>query len=239
MSMSATLTLRGLVNYKPDLFDNMVLPTPPSYTDLGVLPSQVREAWTINKPDLVDFLCFQTEGMSLAIPDYVYLKKAIATWSKAHIQEWQRMFDTLFYKYNPLWNKDFTVTEREETNRDKTDNEGTAGTVESGGNVTDYTHGYDGGNSTEHDPMAPSTTVANIQWTHSDKRISDTSATTSGRRNLTVNDDTVRELTTSEKGNIGVTMVQEMITAERELALYNFEEFLADEFKKNFCIALW
>ena len=123
MSMSAILTLRGLVNYKPDLFDNLQLPSAPDASELGVQEQQVRTAWTINKAEFVDFLCFQTEGMSLAIPDYKYLKQAIGTWSKAHVHEWQRMFDTMFYKYNPLWNKDFTSTESEAISRDKTNNE--------------------------------------------------------------------------------------------------------------------
>lgn len=239
MSMSATLTLRGLVNYKPDLFDNMVLPTPPSASDLGVLPTQVRDAWTINKPDLVDFLCFYTEGMSLAIPDYVYLKKAIATWSKAHIQEWQRMFDTLFFKYNPLWNKDFTSTESEAISNDKTHNESVNGSSNANNKVTGYTHGYDGGQSTEPDPMESGSGQGTLDWTHSDKNIGTSDIASTSQRAITNHEGEIRNLTVTEKGNIGVTMVQDMLAKERELALYNFEEFLADEFKKNFCIALW
>lgn len=237
MSVPAILTLRGMVSYKPDLFDLLVLPTAPDANELGVESTQVRAAWTINKADFVDFLCFYTEGMSLAIPDYPYLKKAIGTWSNAHLHEWQRMFDTLFYKYNPLWNKDFKITEHEETRNDKDVTGRYQNESVNNAKATDYTNGYDGGTSTEQDPMMSD--PHSIKWTHSDASIGHNTGLLTNTHSDTTDDDTDRDLMRTEKGNIGVTMVQDMIAQERELALYSIEEYLAERFKENFCLMLW
>lgn len=232
MSMIATLTLSGLVDYRPDVFDNLVLPTPPIYAaDIGLLPDQLRQAWTINKSDFIDFLCLRTMSMSLAVPDADFFKKAVEVWSKAHIHEWQRLFETLFYKYNPLWNKDFKLTEAIEDENTKRENETNGNLVAGNNTVTGYTHGYnDGGSVHEDDGLA---------WTHSDKTKGTNSVNTSGTRTNNSTGTGTRDRTVTEQGNIGVTMVQDMVEKERELALFSLEEYLADEFCKNFMLMIW
>lgn len=230
MSMSALLSLSGMVNYRPDLFDLMVLPHAPDADELGVTGQQVRAAWTINKQDFVDFLCLQTRGMCLAVPDANWLKQAIGTWSEAHLPEWQRLFDTLFYKYNPLWNKDATLTEDYTDTYGKTNTD--SGWVHSNGNSTStgYTHGYNDG---VVDPTDGKT------WTHADKTKNESMNQGSQNMSHATTGSDSRARTVTEKGNIGVTMVQDMIEKERELAKFSIEEYLADEFKKNFCLLVW
>lgn len=249
MPMEARLTLAGMVAYKPDLFDNLQLPQPPypegateeqivaAAAAIGLTPAQLRESWEIDKDDFVEFLILETYGMSLCYPDYTFMKKAIGTWSSAHIHEWQRLFDTVFYKYNPMWNKDYNTTESETINKDISDQEYSTGTMNTTGKETDYTNGYDGGTSTEQDPLM--TASHTLNWTHSDKRINNNTGTNSGNRTLTTDDDSVRTRTVVEQGNIGVTQVQEMMKAEREVSLFSIEEFIADAFKKQFCLMLW
>ena len=230
MSMTAILTLRGMVNYKPDLFENLQLPHAPTYSEMGVEATQIAATWSINKNDFVDFLCFQTEGMSLAIPDYTYLKKAIGTWSGAHYHEWQKMFNTLFYKYNPLWNKDAKTTESEAISKDADNNETTGGNLIGNQKTTGFTHGYDGGTVHSDD---------NYTWVNADKTVGSNSASTTGTKRNQIDEDEMRSKTIIEQGNIGVTQVQQMIDAERETALYSIEEYIANEFKKHFCIMMW
>lgn len=147
MAMDARLTLSGMLSYNPDLFRDMMIPTPPEVpADIGLDVGQLRAAWTIQKDDLVNFLQMRTMSMSLMIPDDSYLQNAIHTWSVAYIHSWQRMFDTLFFKYNPIWNKDGTY-HGESTG-------GSNGT----GTTTRYTHAYDN-NIQATDP----------NWIHSDK----------------------------------------------------------------------
>lgn len=42
-----------------------------------------------------------------------------------------------------------------------------------------------------------------------------------------------------ESGNIGVTMTQQMITAEREVAMFNIIDFIINDFKERFCLRIY
>lgn len=43
----------------------------------------------------------------------------------------------------------------------------------------------------------------------------------------------------SETGNIGVTMTQQMISAEREIAVFNIIDFIINDFKERFCLRIY
>lgn len=43
----------------------------------------------------------------------------------------------------------------------------------------------------------------------------------------------------TETGNIGVTMTQQMITAEREIAMFNIIDFIINDFKERFCLLIY
>ena len=49
--------------------------------------------------------------------------------------------------------------------------------------------------------------------------------------------ETIHEQT--ETGNIGVTMTQQMITAEREIAVFNIIDFIINDFKERFCLRIY
>jgi len=218
MGRPAQLTLSGMVNYVPDLFDDMALPTPPiDAAAIGLQADQLRAAWTIDKTELVNYICLKTTGMSLAFPDAEFMRKAIKTWSSIHVHEWQRLFDTLFFKYNPLWNKDGSYRE---TGRDV---EGRTDTAETDGNYKRYTHGY----------ADQTIQIDNLNWTHADLNVDHTSSTDDMDRQL----DTTK--THTEQGNIGVTMTQELIAKERELAMLSIDDIITDSFKQQFCIMIW
>ena len=223
--MEARLTIAALNQYSPDIFDNLELPTPPiNAAAIGLQADQLRAAWTIDKTDFINFLCLETMGMSVAYPDADFMKLAIGTWSRSHIHEWQRMFDTLFYQYNPLWNKDGVVSETGTDTHAQTESENGSGNGSGSSTATGSTHGY---NTT--DPV----------WTPSDKTESSTSSTT---QTATTHTDNVTDTFTHrrvEQGNIGVTMSQELIQKERDLAMFSIESYIANEFKKTFCLMIW
>lgn len=233
--MYARLTVAGMAAWRnsdnQSIFDLMELPTPPIDAGaIGLQAGQLRAAWIINKDDLIDFIALRTTGMSLAIPDFDWMRNAIGTWSKAHIHEWQRMFDTLFYKYNPIWNKDGTIKESGWDHKSKEDDsEGTASGT-SAGTRTDYTHGYDGG--TTH-------TDDNLAWTHADKSKANGTNTASTVDHNEGTEQSSYNHSTVEQGNIGVTMTQDMIQKERDIAMFSIDEYLADEFAKQFCLLVW
>ena len=207
MAMDARLTLSGMLQYDPDLFRDMLLPSAPDPEDPGLIGldvGQLRASWTIAKDDLVNYLQLRSMSMSLAFPDAGYLKSAIHTWSVANIHQWQRIFDTLFFKYNPIWNKDGVYQ-----------GESTGGSTGEG-STTRYTHAYDNN---------PQSTTPN--WIHADKADSESEI------------ESTMEETRIEKGNIGVTTTQQMIREEREIAMLNIYDIIADSFIKYFCIALY
>lgn len=221
MGMDARLTLSGMLQYDPDLFHDMLIPSPPDPENPGLIGldvGQLRASWTIVKDDLVNYLQLRTMSMSLAVPDPGYLKNAIHTWSVASIHSWQRIFDTLFFKYNPIWNKDGKYVGHSE------------GTNTGTGSTTRFTHGYD-----NNIPAAPAPAAVeeeeeeddNLSWVHSDK------AESGSVINAVMDDDH------TERGNIGVTTTQQMIKEEREIAMVNIYDIIADSFIKYFCIALY
>lgn len=218
MSRPARLTLSGMLNYVPDLFEDLQLPTPPlDAAAIGLQADQLRAAWTIDKDELVNYICLHTAGQSLCFPDGVWMKKAIKTWSTAHVHEWQRVFDTYFYKYNPLWNKDGTFTEGgTDTNHD-------IGGQNTTGNYKRYTHGY----GDQHK------VIDEEAWTHADLNQDSTGETHNVTNTLTTN------RTRTEQGNIGVTMSQELIAKERELAKLSIDDMICDDFKREFIVMIW
>lgn len=223
--MQARLTIAGLNEYRSDLFDNLVLPVPPSNAAaIGLQADQLRAAWTIDKDDFINFLCLETMGMSVAYPDADFMKLAIGTWSRSHIHEWQRMFDTLFFKYNPLWNKDGKVTESGTDTHAQTETDTGTGSGTGSSTTTGNTHGY---NAT--DPV----------WTPSDQTQSSSESETETSSTHTDNGTNTFSHTRTEQGNIGVTMSQELIEREREMAKFSIEEYIANEFKKTFCLMIW
>ena len=223
--MQARLTIAGLNEYRSDLFDNLVLPVPPvNAAAIGLQADQLRAAWTIDKDDFISFLCLETMGMSVAYPDADFMKLAIGTWSRSHIHEWQRMFDTLFFKYNPLWNKDGKVTESGTDTHAQTETDTGTGSGTGSSTTTGNTHGY---NAT--DPV----------WTPSDQTQSSSESETETSSTHTDNGTNTFSHTRLEQGNIGVTMNQELIEREREMAKFSIEEYIANEFKKTFCLMIW
>lgn len=55
------------------------------------------------------------------------------------------------------------------------------------------------------------------------------------------NDSNTGETTREQKetGNIGVTMTQQMIAAEREVAMFNIIDFIINDFKERFCLRIY
>lgn len=224
--MEARLTIAALNQYSPDLFDDLELPTPPiNAAAIGLQADQLRAAWTIDKTDFINFLCLETMGMSVAYPDAAFMKLAIGTWSRSHIHEWQRIFDTLFYKYNALWNKDGVISETGTDTHAQNESNTSASTGTGSTTSTGSTHGYN-------------TTSPDI-WTPSDKTESQASSGTQIANTHTDNVTDTHSNRRVEQGNIGVTMSQEMIQKERDLAMFSIESYIANEFKKTFCLMIW
>ena len=109
MPLRATVTPLSLYMLDNTLFDGLQLPTMPTnptdYPDLFV------QGFALDREVLVNNILMETGEMDCIYPEPDFCKWAITQWSKKELPVWQELYNTLFYKYNPLWNKDGTIKE--------------------------------------------------------------------------------------------------------------------------------
>lgn len=86
--MRAVMSLWGMKEYDPTLFDTLVVPE------------------GINKEDVVENLLYEYAGVSVNLPNAVLLKDAIGCWSRVRVRVWKELFETLSYEYDPISNYD-------------------------------------------------------------------------------------------------------------------------------------
>lgn len=387
------ISILTLYQIDDTLFDNMELPARP-FTDRGY-EDLFLTGWDLDKDILVENLLMELAELNILYTDPVFMKYAITTWSKKNKAVWQALYETIFFKYNPIWNKDGTlkhtaeetrnlangltvsgtgsgtltettgntrvtdadeVTQRNEVSR-RTITEGMDGTITEtetprvqdtsqttyntneerdyltthGGTVvtdktasgtqnelseenwtentttqvsafdastwqnrekSDTTHAGTGEKNTVHsdtgrDTVTDTSTVADtgdlaktgtetLVTSHSgeNQKVTDYDTTKTTQDNLTEHgDDTSRELdetvtdsgtrsqttsstdsrtqsgtdtgtvetefTDQEYGNIGVTMTQQLIEAERDLVRFNIYDLIIDDFKQRFCVLIY
>lgn len=118
MPLRPMVTPLSLYMLDDTVFDGLQLPTPP--TNPTDYPDLYIQGFQLDRDVLVDNILMETCEMNVLYTDPVFMKYAIGQWSKKELPVWQALYDTLFYKYNPLWNKDGTI---KETARDLTSKE--------------------------------------------------------------------------------------------------------------------
>lgn len=240
----AMISINAIYNYDPRIFDKIVLPD------------------GIKKADAVDNICFECAELSLIYTDPGFLKNAIGQWSRKELKVWTKLLATENFDYNPIWNVDGTVVEREVSDRNKNgsitrntrDQETTTGneteTVEtnevgSGTSSTTDIKGVTGYNSTnwqDHERDTASGSTGDRRDIDSQRRLNK-SGTTSANGTEDVSDSAVengeRNLETRRTGNIGVTTTQQMIREEREVDQFNTIDYITQSFKKRFCVMVY
>lgn len=111
MARRAMITPLTLYNRNQHLFDGLQLPDyhfPRSneYDDLFL-----TEGWTLDKQTLIDNLLLETAEMDTIYTDPEFLQYAIGAWCRKEYHIWASLYETCFYKYNPIWNKDGSIKE--------------------------------------------------------------------------------------------------------------------------------
>lgn len=96
------LSILGMYNYDSSIFDGLVVPVDDDCQDM------------INKEVLVETILLQNAELELLYTEPETLKRMIGLWSASSKYSWKKLADTLYLKYNPIWNKDGTITEHEE-----------------------------------------------------------------------------------------------------------------------------
>lgn len=255
----AILSILGMYNYDNTLFNNMIkyLPTPENVPK----DYETVEPVPINSDTLINNILSECAELECIYTDVDYLKWFIGKWSEKQSLVWQNLYNTLWYKYNPIWNKDGSVEQNEKTEENYTEknNENKNININSENNTTENVNseingtengtyandhkvsGYNGGVETAYTDTATQTNTTQSSGTESktNKTNSDSVNTITSDGNKTNNGNKETTHTTKEFGNIGVTTTQKMISEQRETALFNIYDFIINDFKNRFCLLIY
>ena len=115
MPYRAWLSVTGMYDYDETLFDDVAFPS------------------VLDRDSVITEICLQCAELEIIYPSVPIMKKALKAWSDAHAWSWQKLADTLSLDYNPIWNKDGTITENRTI-----DSTGSAENSVTGFNTSDY-----------------------------------------------------------------------------------------------------
>ena len=249
--MRATLSLMGMYEFDHTILDFFHYP----------------DKWeTVDKDVFVNKLLLDTAELEVLYPDAEVFKMAIGYWSNAEVNNWNKLYETTILKYNPIWNKDGTVTETEKHIKNNNYTDVTDGTIADHsstiGNQNTETSGNENTNTTNNtneknyvfgfnsDSAAQSgeTVTDDTGRTNTDRSensktnsSANTDATTTNNTNFKHDEkeNIDREYTRTEQGNIGITTTQQMINEEREVDKFNLMDYIIDRFKQRFCLLVY
>lgn len=238
--MRATMDLIAAYNY-----DNTIL-------DLLVLPE------ALDRSILIDNLLMETAEREIIYSNLGFLKQAIGSWSHKNLSVWEELYKTQHYEYNPIWNKDGTITELETRNlagtnyhtdnTDRVDNLTDKNTKnlqdKETRNLNDETlESVYGFNSSDE---APANKVeAGYTGTDTNDHTGTDTYDHTGRQDIdrtyderTSDTGTVKHERT-EQGNIGLTSTQDLIKQQQELVKFNLMDYIIEDFSKKFCLGVY
>ena len=230
--MSATVSLLGLKRLNDGILGELVVPD-------GVDVELVK-----------DNLLAETAELEVIYPDAMFMQAMIGRWSAKELPIWERLYKTTLLEYNPIENYDRMEewteaedtkknTEADATGTSKTDTDGTS-TKESNtdGVINDqkYVSAY---NEVEFTPTERDNNTQNEKNNSEQKDVGTVSVKTSAEN--TTDETGNRNLLRKGRahGNIGVTTSQQMIEAERDVALYNIIDVIINSFKNRFCLQVY
>ena len=230
--MSATVSLLGLKRLNDGILGELVVPA-------GVDVELVK-----------DNLLAETAELEVIYPDAIFMQAMIGRWSAKELPIWERLYKTTLLEYNPIENYDRMEewteaedtkknTEADATGTSKTDTDGTS-TRESNtdGVINDqkYVSAY---NEIDFTPTERDNNTQNEKNNSEQKDVGTVSVKTSAEN--TTDETGNRNLLRKGRahGNIGVTTSQQMIEAEREVALYNIIDVIITSFKNRFCLQVY
>jgi len=90
MITKATLSILGLYNFDPSIFDDFTLPS--VITDKG------------NEHLVYENILLEYAELEVLYPDPAVMKQAVAVWSQSRFHTWTRMADVLYENYDPFIN---------------------------------------------------------------------------------------------------------------------------------------
>lgn len=219
----ALISIIAIQNLDPDIWRGFRVPGRP---DIRPDIEPVPDPFIPDRQVAIDYILMSCGELSLVYSDPVYLRYAIRSWTARRFPVWAELYNTMIYRYNPIWNKDGSFTETRDLSR--SENEQTAGSVNSSGSTDADLRGnvtaYDTNSYSPYDQQIQDITTGS----HADHSGSRDEA---GTEKETV--------TRTEKGNIGVTTTQQMIKEQREIAGFSLYDVIMQDFKTEFCVMVY
>ena len=234
--MEATLSILGLYNYQPAIFDSLTIPT------------------SVDRETLIDNIIMEAAELELLFPNADILGRLIGNWSKTRLAAWNRMIGALDAEYNPIENTDRYEDHLEDYTRDLTESDNytrnltDSGNNNSSGSTQNSRTGYNSGDlqvtdsssSEDHSDETRSYTGSddrNKGYTGGDDR--NKGYTGGDNRNKGYTGGDTRHTVIHTHGNIGVTTNQQMVEAELKLRQYDIYKLITNEFIDTFCIGVY
>ena len=132
--------------------------------------------------------------------------------------QWDTLHSSIIQEYNPIWNVD--GTEKTEYSKEKE-------TQEVGGATDTFTSGERQGTATDFAiPYNGTAEKETGKATSENKSYTDTN--TKGKRTDVLNKDE-RSVTLTRQGNIGVTKTQDLLQAQRDIAMFDFLDMVMQD----------
>lgn len=131
--LRAMITPLTMYNLDNSVFDGITLPARP-FTDRGY-EDLFLTGWDMDKTVFINNLLLETAELNVLYTDPAFFKFAVTEWAKKERPVWQSLYETIFFKYNPIWNKDGTMKHTARETRDLANGLTVAGTT--GGTVTE------------------------------------------------------------------------------------------------------
>lgn len=210
MRRKALLSIMTLYHHDPTVFDRLQLPKGPSENP----DVKYADLFTPDKNILVAGILTECAELEILFTDPDTIKDMLYFWSLRRLPVWQKLLDSCLFKYNPIWNVDGDV----QTDR-------------SGSNENNY--GKDG--TSEDQTITQVAAFDSTGWQNASKENSNGSWTEDGGDHGSHEDSEHVRRT----GNIGVTMTQDMIQRERDIALFSWYDYIITDFKRQFCLLVY
>jgi len=234
--VEATLSILGLYNYQPAIFDSLTIPT------------------SVDRETLIDNIIMEAAELELLFPNADILVRLIGNWSKTRLAAWNRMIGALDAEYNPIENSDRYEDHLEDYTRDLKESDNYTRDLKENDN---YTRNLtDSGNNSS----SGSTQNSRTGYNSGDLQLTDSSSSedhSNDTRSYTGSDDRNKGYTGGDDrnkgytggdtrhtvihthGNIGVTTNQHMVEAELKLRQYDIYKLITNEFIDTFCIGVY
>lgn len=209
------MTVEGLYNYKDTLFNEFNVPD------------------GMDKQIAIDTICMRSRELEVLYPNLEFFAMRVGMWSRKHQYNWKKLYDTMLLEYNPIENydrmEDWTDTDAETgTNSRNNDIKNiVTNDVSNSGSVTEQNTAFNAGLADHAKEISVNDTLTNG------------SGSTTENESGTSKRDLTHKRTGRAHGNIGVTTSQQMIKSEREVAMFNIYDIIAESFVENFCLMVY